>query len=63
MIRIDLPDLAPPARTPPKLAKRPAPCAGLFGWRKDADGATRAPSDGDDKRPSWSPAPAGVTRR
>jgi len=35
-MQIDLPDQAPP---PPaavvKLPKRPAPCAGLFGWRKD----------------------------
>ncbi|WP_158257946.1 hypothetical protein [Sphingopyxis lindanitolerans] len=35
MTNIDLPDRAPP-RTPQKPARRPAPCAGLFGWRKEA---------------------------
>ncbi len=37
MMNIDLPD-RPPLRTPPKPARRPTPCAGLFGWRKgDSD--------------------------
>ena len=36
MTTIDLSDLMPaPRREPPYRAKRPAPCAGLFGWRKD----------------------------
>lgn len=37
MMSIDLPDQAPLSpRVTSKLPKRPAPCAGLFGWRKDA---------------------------
>ncbi len=35
MINIDLTDLTPPPqRGAPKAPARPAPCAGLFGWRK-----------------------------
>jgi hypothetical protein len=43
MTSIDLPDRGPP-RTPPKPARRPTPCAGLFGWRKgDNDKSGKAP--------------------
>jgi hypothetical protein len=43
MMNIDLPDRAPP-RTPPKPARRPTPCAGLFGWRKsDNDKSGKTP--------------------
>lgn len=45
MMSIDLPDRAPLfPRAAQKPTKRPAPCAGLFGWRKDAN-------DKPDKRP------------
>lgn len=45
MMNIDLPDQALPfSRAPQKLPRRPTPCAGLFGWRKDAE-------DKPDKRP------------
>ncbi|MBN8845030.1 MAG: hypothetical protein J0H88_17480 [Sphingomonadales bacterium] len=40
MMNTDLskqPPLLPPV--PAKASKRPTPCAGLFGWRKDAPAA------------------------
>lgn len=38
MMSIDLPDQAPLfPRAAQKPTKRPTPCAGLFGWRKDED--------------------------
>lgn len=38
MMSIDLPDQAPPlSRAPQNLPRRPTPCAGLFGWRKNGD--------------------------
>ncbi|MCW0196741.1 hypothetical protein [Sphingopyxis sp.] len=44
MMNIDLPD-RPPPRTPPKPARRPTPCAGLFGWRKGALPDAGTPKD------------------
>lgn len=44
MMSIDLPNQAPPPSGARKLTKRPAPCAGLFGWRKDG-----VPSRSDEK--------------
>ncbi|WP_156416909.1 hypothetical protein [Sphingopyxis sp. H050] len=35
MMSIDLPNQPSPSPGARKLAKRAAPCAGLFGWRKD----------------------------
>ncbi|UKK84680.1 hypothetical protein L7H23_00830 [Sphingopyxis sp. BSN-002] len=48
MMSIDLPNQAPPSPGALKLPKRPAPCAGLFGWRKDG-ASTRA--DGKPAQP------------
>ncbi len=45
MTNIDLPDRAPPARPPQKPLQRPAPCAGLFGWRKTVRSDTDTPKD------------------
>jgi hypothetical protein len=36
MMSIDLSDLIPPPRGNAATSSRGAPCAGLFGWRKDA---------------------------
>jgi hypothetical protein len=52
MMSIDLSDVTPPPRgsgaVPPR---RPAPCAGLFGWRKDA--APPMPSREPPKKPGY----------
>jgi len=46
MMSIDLSDLTPPPRRrDAKPLRREAPCAGLFGWRKDA----APPGVSDDK--------------
>ena len=34
MMNVDIPD-QPSGPRAAKLPRRPAPCAGLFGWRKD----------------------------
>jgi len=45
MMSIDLSDLTPPPRRrDAKPLRRGAPCAGLFGWRKDA-APSRTPDD------------------
>ncbi|MBL0767455.1 hypothetical protein K5P26_06995 [Sphingopyxis sp. XHP0097] len=43
MTSIELPDTMPPRHAAAPAKRRPAPCAGLFGWRKDMDGASPAP--------------------
>lgn len=46
MMSIDLNDLTPaPRHTAPRPPKRPAPCAGLFGWRKDPAAPKRDTKD------------------
>jgi len=48
MISIDLPDQARPLPlAKQKPAKRPTPCAGLFGWRKDENDKSGKPPNRD----------------
>lgn len=48
MMHIDHPDRTPlPPRATQKLPKRPTPCAGLFGWRKQAEDKPAKAPDGD----------------